>query len=100
MKPSKRNLFRNAFGSFLFGVGFANFLCFIALEHWWTAKGPKIPDPEHGYIFLHRLQGFVGYFSAFEITATNLLVLASIPLGFIGRFIVPNRWDIAPNGLI
>ena len=100
MKPTKCNLMRNAFGSFLAGVGFANFICVIFLEFWWTDTGPKIPDPILGYVFLHRFKGFVGYFSAFEITATNLLVLASIPLCFVGRFIAPNRWDIAPNGII
>ena len=100
MKSPKRDLVRNAFGSFLVGVGFANFICTIFLEFWWTETGPKIPDPMLGYVFLHRFKGFVGYFSAFEITTISLLFYASIPLCFIGRFIMPNKWDIAPNGIL
>jgi hypothetical protein len=100
MNATKLRSIRKVIGSILFGFGLMNLFCIGLLELWWTSHGPKAPDPEHGFIFLHSEKWLIAYFSQFQVTAVGLLFYVSIPVTVLGYLIVPRKWDIAPNSRI
>ena len=100
MNATKLRSIRNVVGSILFGFGLMNLFCIVLLELWWTSHGPKVPDPAHGFVILHRTKGLISYFSQFQVTVVGLWFYVSMPVTVVGYLIAPRRWDIAPNGRI
>jgi hypothetical protein len=87
----ERNDILNVAGGFLAAYGFIAFFCFLYLVERWAHGAPTSPDPTHGYIYPHNEHGWITYFSAFQATSCALLFATSIPLSFLGAFIMPRR---------
>ena len=100
MNATKLQSVRNVIGSTLFGFGWMNFFCIGLIDLWWTSHGPKVPDPVHGFIFLHSEKWLIAYFSSFQVTAVGLWPYVSIAVTVAGFFIAPKKWDFVVDGKI
>ena len=100
MNTTKLHSTLSVIGSTLFSFGVINFYFFLLLDFWWATHGSKVADPVHGFVILHRVKGFIAFFSAFQDTAIRLLPYITLPISLIGYLIAPKKWDIAPNGRI
>jgi hypothetical protein len=100
MNATKFRSIRNVIGSILAGFSIVNFGYLLFLDLWWTTHGPKVADPVHGFIILHRMKGHFAYFSAFQVTAVRLLPLVLFSAFFVGCLITPKKWNMVPNGRI
>ena len=87
----ERNDIWNVVGAFLATYGVVAFLCFFYLVQQWAHAAPTSPDPQSGFIYAHNEHGWITYFSAFQTTSCALLFSTSIPLVFVGAFIIPKR---------
>jgi hypothetical protein len=76
------------------------FFCYFCLDLTWAHLAPTSPNPAEGLIYSHAEHGAVTYFSAFQATSEALLFATSIPLAFIGFFIVPKRRRVARRGCL
>jgi hypothetical protein len=87
----RANLARNAVGGVLWGYGLTAFACFFYLDWTWFHGAPADPDIAAGLIYSHDEHGVVRYLSAFQSTACALMFATSIPLAFVGFFIMPKK---------
>jgi len=83
---------RNILGGFLFGFGWMTFFCLVYIDSRWTADAPRLADPANGLVYAHNVHGTTVYLSSFQSWAVTLLSVFSIPVSFMGFFILPKRW--------
>src|SRR5690349_4169379 len=81
----------NVGGAFLVAYGGVAFICFLYLVARWAHAAPTSPDAARGSLYSHNEHGWITYFSAFQTTSCALLFLTSVPLAFIGVFVIPKR---------
>jgi len=91
MNKVNRNVLRNLTRSFLAGYGFVSFFCFFGLVSAWSHTAPRLADTAIGAVFPHNEHGSITYFTAFQGTSAALLFMSSIPLAFLGIFVLPTK---------
>jgi hypothetical protein len=87
-----RNI-RKILGSFLFGLGAMNLICFVSLDLYWTATGSHVTDAEHGYIYRHQVKWLIAYFSRPMELAEALLLGSVVVLVLTGYALAPKIWE-------
>lgn len=85
----------NFVGGLLVAYGFVAQLCFFLLLDHWEKVLPKVPNSTPGYVFEHSEHGAISYFSGFEGVSCTILFFTSVPIAFLGVFLMPKKNFIA-----
>lgn len=91
---------RKILGSFLFGVGAMNIICYVFVDIYWTAIGSHVPDAAHGLIYRHQVKWLIAYFSRSMELAELLLPGSSVALVMAGYALAPKIWERKLSGTI
>lgn len=86
-----KNAALNVVGAFLATYGLLAQLLFLILLKYWESALPKAYDSMLGYNVPHNEHGSITYFSKFEGTSCNILFFTSVPILFLGVFLVPKK---------